>query len=110
MKTKTSELSGKALDWAVEKAQYPEAYECCLELLAYSSDWSIAGPIIEREGITVGMVEKGSDHWCAYKIEHLFDDDYEHEWCKGNTPLIAAMRCYVASKLGASVDVPDDLL
>ena len=27
----------------------------------------------------------------------------------GDTPLIAAMRCYVASKLGEEVDVPDEL-
>ena len=26
------------------------------------------------------------------------------------TPLIAAMRCYVASKLGEEVDVPDELI
>jgi hypothetical protein len=25
------------------------------------------------------------------------------------TPLIAAMRCYVASKLGADIDVPKEL-
>ena len=28
----------------------------------------------------------------------------------GPTPLIAAMRCYVASKLGDEVNVPEDLL
>jgi hypothetical protein len=27
----------------------------------------------------------------------------------GPTPLFAAMRCYVASKLGDEVDVPEDL-
>ena len=28
----------------------------------------------------------------------------------GPTPLIAAMRCYVASKLGDEVEVPEELL
>ena len=28
----------------------------------------------------------------------------------GPTPLIAAMRCFVASKLGDEVDVPDELI
>jgi hypothetical protein len=28
----------------------------------------------------------------------------------GHTPLIAAMRCYVASKLGDEVEIPDELL
>jgi hypothetical protein len=27
----------------------------------------------------------------------------------GPTPLIAAMRCYVASKLGDEVDIPEEL-
>jgi hypothetical protein len=30
-----------------------------------------------------------------------------HEY--GPTPLIAAMRCYVASRLGDEVDVPEEL-
>jgi hypothetical protein len=28
---------------------------------------------------------------------------------EGTTPLIAAMRCYVAAKLGADVDLPEGL-
>jgi hypothetical protein len=27
----------------------------------------------------------------------------------GPTPLIAAMRCYVASKLGDEIDIPEEL-
>jgi len=35
----------------------------------------------------------------------------EEEWgCYGPTPLIAAMRCYVASKLGEEVEAPEELL
>jgi hypothetical protein len=30
--------------------------------------------------------------------------------CFGDTPLIAAMRCYVASKLGDEVEVPAELI
>ena len=30
-------------------------------------------------------------------------------WRNGPTPLIAAMRCYVISKLGEEVEVPDEL-
>jgi hypothetical protein len=54
MKTKVSELSDSALDWAVAKCEnIPE---------------------------------------------------------RGDTPLIAAMRCYVASKLGEEIDIPEELL
>jgi hypothetical protein len=27
----------------------------------------------------------------------------------GNTPLIAAMRCYVASKMGDEIEIPEEL-
>lgn len=63
-----------------------------------TKSWSIAGPIIEREKITP---EWTGEDWMAY-IKH--DDEFF-----GPTPLIAAMRCYVASKLGDTVDVPDEL-
>jgi len=119
MKLKTSELQRAALNWAVAK---------CIHLIngddldigfikeyAYtpSTNWAQGGPIIEREGITVSRTEqkshKGQPIWVAYLIKHLFEDRYEHEYQGGPTPLIAAMRCYVASKLGDEVDVPDEL-
>jgi hypothetical protein len=35
-------------------------------------------------------------------------NDY-HNRQHGPTPLIAAMRCYVASKLGDAVEIPEEL-
>jgi hypothetical protein len=68
-----------------------------------STIWSQGGPIIEREAITVsqGSPVKGLE-WmaCDAGSTHV-----QH----GPTYLIAAMRCYVASKLGDEVDVPDEL-
>ena len=63
----------------------------------FSSDWALGGPIIEREGIAINAHLDGSE-W--------FARDYwgEHEQ-SGPTPLIAAMRCYVASKLGDEVEI-----
>ena len=100
---KTSELTGLALNWAVAKcegAEYKEGFlfwydhegaKRQIKPYPYSTDWAQGGPIIEREGLTL-------DQW----------DDYPR-WRSGNsygqTPLIAAMRCYVASKLGDEVDV-----
>lgn len=64
----------------------------------YSTDWSIGGPIIEREKINLtcepSMVY---DDTCRWKALCAMSDN-EHIY--GPTPLIAAMRCYVASKLG----------
>jgi hypothetical protein len=34
---------------------------------------------------------------------------YVSEVVYGPTPLVAAMRCYVASRLGAEVEIPDQL-
>lgn len=60
MKTvKTSELTGVALDWAVAKCEgFVQAddppWEAGHEPFAYSTDWALAGPIIERERIGIG--------------------------------------------------------
>jgi hypothetical protein len=66
------------------------------------SDWGFFGPIIEREKVGLGHeICDGNSYWVA--------TGYLVEEC-GPTPLIAAMRCFVAIKLGDEVDVPDDVL
>lgn len=72
--------------------------------------WSVGGPIIEREKIALD-VEHG-DPWRARfgRARITFDGrahHYHHQ--EGPTPLIAAMRCYVASKLGNVVEIPEEL-
>jgi hypothetical protein len=107
---KTNELSGKALDWAVAKCEGVDEYiletafysAWCDGRFNFSSDWAQGGPIIEREGICVGT-GLDSPTWYANKglmAHHHF----------GQTPLIAAMRCYVASKLGDDVNVPEEFV
>jgi hypothetical protein len=83
---KTSELTGAALDWAVAKAE--GGYKP-VAVPAYSTDWALGGVIIERERITVIAMPNGS--WATSTPLHTFHQP---------TPLIAAMRCYVASKTG----------
>ena len=113
---KTSELQGAALDWAVAKCEGLVQGQIAIDGVTHgfykpSTDWAQGGPIIERDGITVSRTDKKSDEepWVAYRIEHLFEDEYEHEYQHGPTPLIAAMRCYVASKLGDEVEIPEEL-
>lgn len=112
---KTSELIGPALDWAVAKITNPEWWDdgymagdpiAALEMddgSAYSpsTDWSRGGPIIEREGIDLEHYTLPEHGWMA----GIINKAQEH----GPTPLIAAMRCYVASRLGDEVDVPEEL-
>ena len=113
---KTSELIGPALDWAVTTIEEPEALRYGIEdwkeqrrhkvveghyTHRYHQVWQQGGPIIERERIELHEDEGTS--WAAFM--------WNGGVCKfGPTPLVAAMRCYVASKLGDEVDVPEELL
>ena len=114
MKVKTSELSGAQLDWAVAKCEGHDAHyyggivrttmrgvfgpEC-----HYSTDWAQGGPIIEREWI--GLMNQ-NDEWGAEIAENCSDG---YITAVGPTPLVAAMRCYVASKLGHEIDLPVEI-
>jgi hypothetical protein len=62
-----------------------------------SVDWAVAGPIIEREKIVLNYSpdDNESEPWTA----GIGDMEYD---IRGETPLIAAMRCYVVSELGIS--------
>lgn len=113
---KTSELTGAALDWAVAKCGPNPEYvthkngvimrQPVQYVYSPSINWSQGGLIIEREKIG---------------LDYFPDGGHEHggEWfaaCNegeissfGPTPLIAAMRCYVASKLGDDVTIPKEL-
>jgi hypothetical protein len=104
---RTNELSGAALDWAVAKCEKPEWLGNQAEVYVLkagfhpSTNWAQGGPIIEREGISVCPDEIAP--WCAF-----FDNGTaEYVFYTGTTPLIAAMRCYVASKLGDEVELPE---
>jgi hypothetical protein len=115
VKIKISELNGAALNWAVAKCEQSERQPIGNPAhFSPSTNWSQGGPIIEREGIkTAPTVTRSA--WMA-QIRHtknhpLVAHPVLDGWTNANglTPLIAAMRCYVASKLGDTVDIPDDL-
>ncbi len=77
----------------------------------YSTDWSQGGPIIEREKINLEIHEGGHTRTSFYKMRLTFDGRAKHYYHQhGPTPLIAAMRCFVAFRLGDEVDVPGELL
>lgn len=112
MKIKTSELIGPALDWAVtECEQFVE------DVFEPSENWADGGPIVEREKIGVWWAthvvdDEGNEygnHWYAEPGMTDENADKPYTCMTGPTPLIAAMRCYVASKLGNEVDVPEEI-
>jgi len=102
MKVKTSELQGAALDWAVNQIE-----ECCDDPHTpfFSTNWAQGGPIIEQEKIGIVPDTNDANIWIG--------SVYEPEWRfnrTGPTPLVAAMRCYISSKLGDEIEVPDELM
>jgi hypothetical protein len=126
MKHKASELEGALLDAAVAKAlgwlveRLPEDF-MCLSVLdterqkgsvlddedegvwSPSRLWEHGGPIIERERINLMFI--GERGWSA-NFEQHFDEGSQDDPHTGPTPLIAAMRAYVASKFGEEVELP----
>lgn len=129
---KTSELIGPALDWAVAKIEVgvdvrdgktcyylhpnnpklvcrvtynhdsnPKGYDLC----RYSTDWSQGGPIIEREKITLEFIPT-----IGWRAALEFLDENQAESIGAPTALIAAMRCFVASKLGDEIEIPEELI
>lgn len=118
---KTSELINEKLDYVVAKIESgiePEYFNGIVwittgnfftrvrrNMFEPSTKWSQGGPIIERERISVIDVD-GYDFWKADKLNKEAIPVINY----GPTPLIAAMRCYVASKLGDEVDIPKELL
>lgn len=130
MKIKTSELIGAQLDWAVAKCEGVEVRidqkhkDLWIDggplddhdtFYAPSSVWEQGGPIIERERISIDQCfsfgRSGTmDVYASIPNPHggVLGEQLA---AIGPTPLIAAMRVYVASKLGGDeVDVPEELV
>ena len=128
---KTSDLTELQLDWAVAHSLHlnyrikekddlskhivvlkptpcPDRQPGCAvahfkgEYFSPSTNWNDGGPIIERDKIELSYDgnEWSSTHatWGEDSIGF------------GPTPLVAAMRCYVASKLGDEVEIPKELI
>jgi hypothetical protein len=114
---KTSEMTGPALDWAVAKCEGLLAFghetdgerlwitlsTGETELFAPTCDWSQGGPIIERERITMQFDGDGIHTDLTTRDGKFYQGFDEYK------PLVAALRCYVASKLGDEVDIPAEL-
>ena len=126
MKIKTSELVRPALDWAVCAAEGQLAHLTIDHNLTHplvisrvqsygpSFIWSQGGPIIEREGIDLycnvpsGVAAKNKGWLSSWRAAYR-RCGVGSEMFYAPDPLIAAMRCFVASKLGDEVDVPEGL-
>lgn len=127
IKIKTADAIGPALDWLVAQAidqtvrinisrTSKKIYIICgrtghegTATFKPSTDWLRGGPIIEREKIALRAYAHETDKWSAEPSISTISLKVS-AFRVGPTPLIAAMRCYVASKLGDEVEVPEELL
>ena len=120
------DAEGSVLDWMVAKCKGTPAvrmFENSKGFRVYenesmkmqginfapSTNWSQGGPIIEKL--------RGESNY-SFLIENDGDEIYVLAWPtahvmfkgRGETLLVAAMRCYVSSVLGEEVEVPDELI
>jgi hypothetical protein len=124
MQYKISELEGALLDAAVAKAEGYSSVrireaadrpvcEIAFQMLTSQDprwvahephrQWSLGGPIIEREEIDLVSVGNG---WRAGHSLEQWQVDAGFGGSFGPTPLIAAMRAYIASRFGDVVELP----
>lgn len=125
----TKSLKGKQLDWAV-------GYLCCLkavdgnpvlarDLMNVALKNGMASPSTDAcRGIAliqeyrIALVEEGgawfaamSDDLAAYRRDHEGNEAkfmvYDKNVVMGETPLIAASRCFVYRRAGKTIDVPN---
>lgn len=105
MKIKTSEATLIQLNYLVARCEGTEHLFAGHEVgrLHYTTDWAQGGPIIEREHISIEATRVGGlgDRWMASDTGDCTEF--------ADAPLIAAMRCFVASRLGDEVEIPEEL-
>lgn len=116
MNIQTSSLRGAALDWAVAKCEKFSVFwdgnnvrllgvnreEC----FSPSTDWNLAGPIIERECIDLKFY--GDLDGVRTMMNSQDGETIIEEW--NRNPLVAAMLAYVASVFGDEIEIPDELI
>lgn len=125
MKVRTNVLIDIALDYAVAKCTNEEeswlrshAMNCTQHT---SYDWKLAGPIIEESLIATepnddfcDVKRAATDYtgtaWNAWACFADLSGGEARQVFQGPTLIVAGLRCYVASKLGDEVEIPDELL
>ena len=129
---RTQDLTDLVLDWAVANAEgYVLTSDGISNLLVRENEtlllgpgssplnyspicyWMQGGEIIEREMLCVGYRHQADPNYCP------INDPATICWARttaggylsyGPTPLIAAMRCFCASRLGDEVEIPKELM
>ncbi len=99
MQTQTRNLVNRALDYAVECALNPLAPKPSIKFfINYSGDEDLVSDLMQTYGITVR--QRDTD-WLA-TMQTAVES--------GPTREIAVCQCLVASQIGETIDIPDELL
>lgn len=121
---KTSDLTGAALDWAVAKCEgYTITSDGISTLIkkadrllilgtgssplnySPSTNWAQGGRIIAQDIIDIFHMEREPP---VFEAE-IQTGPRKRAKGRGPTHLIAAMRCFVASKIGDEIELPEEL-
>src|SRR5574343_166175 len=127
----TSTLIGPALNYMVAKCLWPtkeypgwwfkdhpdgcylwealDGGDSSVAAFSPSTQWSQGGVIIDQEKLDIHAPRPSWPHWKAYKPSWTSGSIEESFVQYGPTALVAAMRCYITSKLGNSVEIPEEL-
>ena len=119
----TSKLDGAALDWAVAQCEGVDVDICldsqrqiettsCSSCYEPSKNWAQSGPIMEREGIELSP--RYTDYGAIIGWTAMMYNDVRQALPmiaqRGDSLPVAAMRVYVQSKFGSTIDVPANLV
>lgn len=96
-----AQATSAQLDWLVAICEGVDVSEGLTDDERYSATAALMWPIIQREVISIHSPSgEPTRDWVATRGR-------VHQW--GADGLIAAARCYVASKMGLTVEVPEEL-
>lgn len=106
---KTADLAGDALDAVVARLEGRASGAKGTDADVHfspSTDWATAGQIIEKLKIHIAPMPGKGWVWCAIVVaENERSAADRGTWMEGRTPLVAAMRAYVVSRLGDEVSL-----
>lgn len=102
MEVKVSNLKDRALDWAVSYCRQGHTPH----VRPYSTNWAYGGPIIECKKINLRLHTDTDKEASAF----MWRNHAPAFRMRGPTSLTAAMRCFVLSELGDTVDIPEGFL
>lgn len=107
----TKDLSGPALNWAVDFALGTRLKAGELSRLKpYTTDWNLLGPISHERRINLSYCEDLRARNRPFCWADM-DGRRAHGYAAGHDePLVAVARCLVAHRLGETVEVPVEVL